>query len=117
MTVVYMWSSDVKVKLVIKIVITKAEEFQTSRTQSQLVCSFQSQGVLGKTFKMSYGHVRYLRNCPNSGLLHYFSERTRKMGKKRVLFTFWPITPMPKFLRGIQKSHMKADVLAIPKMW
>ena len=34
-----------------------------------------------KTFKMSYGHVQYLRNCPNAGLLHYFSERTRKMGK------------------------------------
>ena len=55
-----------------------------------------------KTFKMSYGRVRYLRNCPNAGLLHYFLEWTRKMGKKRVLFAFRPITPMQTILRGIQ---------------
>ena len=23
---------------------------------------------------MSYGHVRYFQNCPNTGLLHYFSD-------------------------------------------
>ena len=38
-------------------------------------------------------------------------------GKKLVLFAFLPITPMPKFLRGIQICHIKADVLEIPKMW
>ena len=31
---------------------------------------------------MSYGHVRYLWNCPSTGLLHYFSEPSQKMGKK-----------------------------------
>ena len=30
-----------------------------------------------KTFEMSYGHAQYFQNCPDTGLLHYFSERTR----------------------------------------
>ena len=45
---------------------------------------------------MSYGHVRYLWNCPNAGLLHYFSEHARKMEKREVIFAFRPITPMQK---------------------
>ena len=38
----------------------------------------------------------------NAGLLHYFLEVARKMGKKRVIFAFWPITPMQNVSRGIQ---------------
>ena len=54
MTVMYMWSSDVKVKLVIKIVITKAEEFQTSSQANSAVrvlqnqTCFQSSAIEGK---------------------------------------------------------------------
>ena len=43
MTVTYMWSSDVKVKLAIKIVITKAEEFQTSSQTNSAVRVLQNQ--------------------------------------------------------------------------
>ena len=50
-----------------------------------------------KTFKMSYGHVRYLRNCPNAGLLHYFSERTRKMGKNGTFSHFCQLLQCKNF--------------------
>ena len=33
-------------------------------------------------FPPNYEYVRYLLNCPNAGLLHYFLERALKMGKK-----------------------------------
>ena len=42
------------------------------------ICSLKN---MGKNLQKSYGHVRQLQNCPNAGFLHYFSERTRKMGK------------------------------------
>ena len=50
-----------------------------------------------KTFKMSYGHVQYLRNCPNAGLLHYFSERTRKMGKNGTFSHFCQLLKCKNF--------------------
>ena len=51
--------------------------------------------------KMSYGHVWYLQNCPNAGLLHFFQRAAHKKLKKRVLLAFWPITPMhPGYVIG-----------------
>ena len=40
-------------------------------------------------------------------------------GKKRVLFAFWPITPMQNLLRGIQgmPSVRKPYVQSFLKMW
>ena len=49
--------------------------------------------------------------------LTFFHRRDTENGQKRYFFAFLPITPMQKFSRGIRGCHMKADVLAIPKMW
>ena len=58
----------------------------------------------------------------------YIKQRTKimqvgvveiKNGKKRVLFAFWPITPMQNLLRGIQgmPSVRKPYVQSFLKMW
>merc|ERR1712016_226974 len=58
-----------------------------------------------------------LPNGPNDGLLLFFTVRTRKMGKNGTFSHFCKLLRLQNFLRGIRGCHMKADVLAIPKMW
>ena len=49
--------------------------------------------------------------------LTFFHRRDTENGQKRYFFAFLQITPMQKISGGIPGCHMKADVLAIPKMW
>ena len=72
------------------------------------ICPLKNMGK-----NLQNGHIRYLRNCPNASLLHYFSEWTRKMGKMGS----FRISIMQKFLRGIQGCNWKADVQCVLKMW
>ena len=48
---------------------------------------------------------------------YIFSTSGPQKTKKRVLFAFRPITPMQKFLRGIQGCHMKANIPPALKIW
>ena len=58
---------------------------------------------------------RTLPNCPNTGLLHYFSERTRKMAKN-VFLAFRPIIwDVATHIQGIY-YHAKPLVLTTLKM-
>ena len=72
-------------------------------------CQFRyvPQKVWVKSFQMSYGHVRYLRNCPNAGLLHYFSERTRKMGKNGTFSHFCKLLQCKNFQEVSQGAKWK----------
>ena len=56
----------------------------------QRCCQFQyvPQKIWVKSFQMSYGHARYLQNCPNDGLLLFFTVGTRKMGKNGTFSHF-----------------------------
>ena len=49
--------------------------------------------------------------------LTFFHRPDTENGQKRYFFAFLQITPMQKFSKGIRGCQMKADILAIPKMW
>ena len=78
-------------------------------------CHFRHYPSKWVSVKMSYGHVRYLWNCPNAGLLHYFSEQTRVHGqwenfsrKKGFFAHFGQLLQCKYFSRISRICHRKA---------